>query len=87
MKTKEYFGIGIPYFYAGEDSVPDDYPYVLRVPGDESFVDINEIVKFRRSYLGNASVAKEMREYARKHFSWDTATDIYLKKYYSGVQS
>ena len=87
LKTKEYFGIGIPYFYAGEDSVPDDYPYVLRVPDDESLVDISEIVRFRRSYSGNTNVTKEMREYARKHFSWDTATDIYLKKYYSEVQS
>ena len=86
LKTKEYFGIGIPYFYAGEDSVPDDYPYVLRVPDGESFVDINEIVKFRRSYLGNTNVTKEMREYARKNFSWDTATDVYLKKYYLEVQ-
>jgi len=87
LKTKEYFGIGIPYFYAGEDSVPNDYPYVLRIPDDESLVDINEIVKFRRSYSGNTNVTKEMREYARKNFSWDTATDIYLKKYHSEVQS
>lgn len=86
LKTKEYFAIGLPYFFAGEDSVPKSYPYVFRVSDDESFINFDDIVRFRKSYLKNENVVKEMRNYAKEHFSWDKATDIYLQNYYSEVK-
>lgn len=73
LKTKEYFGIGIPYFYSGcEPDVPKDYPYILEVPSDESLINFNQIWDFYNSWRDNPNVADEMREFATRVFSWDS---------------
>ena len=72
LKTKEYFGIGLPYFYTGEESdLPEDYPYVFKVPDDESILDFDTIWSFYQSYKDKLTVSEEMRELARQIFSWD----------------
>ncbi len=84
LKTKEYFGIGIPYFYAGEEvCVPQNYPYVMEIPDDESLVDMHAVEEFYLSYKDNKNVAQEMREYAARNYSWDSITDDFLKPYYA----
>ena len=79
LKTKEYIGIGIPYFYSGEDvSIPENFPYALRVPSDERMIDFDEIIAFYQSYCCVPDVSDNMRNYARKNFSWDVITDSFL---------
>lgn len=71
LKTKEYFGIGLPYFYAGvEEDLPDDYPYVYRVPSDESYLDFEQIWEFYQKISDRQSLNVEMRSYANTVFSW-----------------
>lgn len=82
LKTKEYFGMGIPYFYTGIDStVPKGYPYVFCVPSDETLISFDEIINFYNSYKNKPGVAKAMREFAIKNYSWDKITDSFLKNY------
>lgn len=72
LKTKEYFGIGLPYFYAGqEEDLPERYPYVLQFPSDESTISFDEIWRFYESYRDDSSVAANMRKTAIDLFSWD----------------
>lgn len=73
LKTKEYFGIGLPYFYSGkEPDVPEDYPYIFEVPSDESLIDFSTIWDFFCSWRENQNVADEMRKFAKEVFSWDS---------------
>lgn len=82
LKTKEYFGVGIPYFYAGMDStVPEKYPFVFQIPSDESMIDFSDIIRFYNSYKNLNDVASNMRQFARENFSWDKITDSFLTNY------
>lgn len=71
LKTKEYFAKGIPYIYAGNELfVPEDYPYTMKVPSDESVIDFDAVIRFYQDTCrGNA--VEDMRAYAIAHFSWE----------------
>ena len=72
IKTKEYFAIGLPYFYAGKELlVPDDYPYVLRIIDDESLIDIKSIVDFYNKIKSISGLQEDMRQFARNNYSWE----------------
>lgn len=47
LKNREYAARGIPFVYSENDSDFDMQPYVLKVPADESPVDINQILVFK----------------------------------------
>ena len=71
LKTKEYFGMGIPYFYSGvEEDLPEDYPYVFRVPSDESLLNFDEIYNFYNTIKDDSKIAIAMRNTAQQVFSW-----------------
>lgn len=73
LKTKEYFGIGLPYFYSGvEEDVPGDYPYVFAVPSDESHIDFDAVWAFYERIRGDETKADNMRTFAKNVFSWDS---------------
>lgn len=73
IKTKEYFAIGLPYFYAGQElMVPDDYPYVMKIGADDSPVCIMEIIKFYNQIKEDKNMQENMRSFARENFSWET---------------
>ena len=46
LKNREYAARGIPFVYSETDSDFDERPYVLKVPADESPVDIQQVVDF-----------------------------------------
>ncbi|MBR1688004.1 MAG: glycosyltransferase family 1 protein [Prevotella sp.] len=46
LKNREYATRGIPFVYSEQDTDFDDKPYVLRVPADESPIDITCILDF-----------------------------------------
>ena len=72
LKTKEYFGIGLPYFYSGiEEDIPKDFPYIYEVKSDESIIDLDEIWDFYQSFAQDETAADVMRNYAKKTFSWN----------------
>lgn len=72
LKTKEYFGIGLPYFFSGcDEDVPDDYAYTYRVSSDEAVVDFDELWDFYLRYRDVPTVTEEMRAFAREVYSWD----------------
>ncbi len=49
LKNREYAARGIPFVYSETDSDFDDKPYVLKVPADESPVNICDIIRFYQS--------------------------------------
>ena len=46
LKNREYAARGIPFVYSETDSDFDNRSYVLKVPADESPVDIQQVVEF-----------------------------------------
>lgn len=46
LKNREYATRGLPFVYSEQDSDFDQQPYVLKVPADESPVNVEEIVGF-----------------------------------------
>lgn len=80
IKTKEYFALGLPYFYAGQELlVPDDYPYVYRISDGDEPVDINKVISFYESIKNDRSVQDNMRDFARENFSWEKLFDKAIK--------
>ena len=46
MKNREYASRGIPFVYSEQDSDFDHQPYVMKVPADESPVDVEAVLQF-----------------------------------------
>lgn len=77
LKTKEYFAKGIPYIYSGEENtILDDYPYILKIENDESVINLSCVIDFYNSLKSKETVSTEMRNFARNHYSWE---QIYKK--------
>lgn len=69
MKSREYLSRGLPYVSEMKtDILPEDWKYLIRIPYDESDVDIKTIVDFYRQNMNTAEakarIADEIRNYA-----------------------
>lgn len=49
LKNREYAARGIPFIYSEHDSDFDAQPYVMRVPADDSPIDIGAVLRFLES--------------------------------------
>ena len=68
LKNREYAARGIPFVYSETDSDFDQRPYVLKVPADESPVDINDIIRFYHSLtLRPADIRASVSDLSWKH--------------------
>lgn len=75
LKNREYAARGIPFTYSETDSDFDQKPYVLKVPADETPININSIIQFYRQ-LSMAPI--EIRE-SINDLSWENQMGIVLK--------
>ena len=82
LKAIEYCARGIPFVigYDGQD-FPKSFPYILKIPSDESPVDINEIVEwYEKLTHSHPNYSSEMRKYAEEHLSWDAKMKPVIEK-------
>lgn len=71
LKVREYTARGLPFVIAYDDpDFPAGLPWVLRIPADESPVEINVLVNFAEEVSKIPSLAKEMRTFAESKLSW-----------------
>lgn len=71
LKAREYCARGIPFIYGCFDSdFPINFPYIKRIPGDESPIDIEEIIHFAEKIYSDTEHHKKMRAYAEKNLDW-----------------
>lgn len=66
LKNREYASRGLPFVYSENDSDFDRQPYVLKVPADESPVDIARIVDF----VENMKMTPQEIRRTVEHLSW-----------------
>lgn len=71
IKTKEYFALGLPYFYAGSELlVPEDYKYAYKIQANNDPIDLHKILSFWQTIKDDSEIRANMRTFAREHFSW-----------------
>ena len=66
LKNREYATRGIPFIYSEQDSDFDHQPYVLKVPADESPIDIQKIFDFMNYFTLKPSEIRMTVE----HLAW-----------------
>ena len=67
LKNREYAARGIPFIYSETDSDFDTKPYVLKVPADETAIEIDGIINF---YNSISISPKEIRD-SIMNLSWE----------------
>ena len=71
LKSREYLAKGLPLIVSTPiDVITDDFPYWLKVPADESPIDIENVVKFfheRVAPLDPDILSQTIRAYAKEH--------------------
>jgi len=81
LKLREYMARGLPFVYAVDDpDVPEEARFCLRVPNDDSPIDMAELVAFARRAKADDEVSGLMRAYAREHMSWQNVLKNVLGK-------
>ncbi len=76
LKNREYAARGIPFIYSETDSDFDNKPYVLKVPADDSAININDVIDF---YRKQSMSPQEIRD-SIKDLSWENQMRIVLKE-------
>lgn len=72
LKTREYCARGIPFIYGYIDvDIKNNYPFALKVPADESYININELIDFYNINKQNELTSEIMRDFAKKNFTWE----------------
>lgn len=69
LKNREYAARGIPFVYSEIDDDFERMPYVMKIPADETPLDIDEVVKFCRSVT---MTSEEIRASIIEKLSWKT---------------
>lgn len=81
LKAREYCARGIPYIIACSDpDFPDTFPYILRIPADESPVNMEQVILFASQMYQDPDHPKKMRRYAEEHVDWHSK-GIKLKEF------
>lgn len=75
LKNREYATRGIPFVYSETDSDFDKQAYVLKVPADESPIDINCVLKF----LENFNIQPKDIRKTVEHLSWKLQMEKVVK--------
>jgi glycosyltransferase involved in cell wall biosynthesis len=71
LKSREYCSRGIPYVMGSPDpDFPDDFPYILKIPADETAVDMENVITFAYRVCQDPDHPQKMRQYAAEHLDW-----------------
>ena len=66
LKNREYAARGIPFIYSETDEDFDPMPYIMKVPADESPIDIHRLIRF---YMELDLSPRKIRD-SIKNLSW-----------------
>ena len=73
LKLREYMARGLPFVYAHDDPhIKGDMPWCIRIPNDDSSVDMNAIDMFVEKIKKQPELGITMRNYAKMNMSWES---------------
>lgn len=71
LKTKEYCAKGIPFIYSNDEpTLNGKESFALKVPADDSAIDIDAVIMLYNRMIDNSEVTKEMKKLARERYDW-----------------
>ena len=79
LKNREYAARGIPFVYSETDTDFDKQPYVLKMPANESAIQIEGIISFYQ----NLSISPQQIRNSIEHLSWKNQ----MKRVFEAVYS
>ena len=80
LKNREYAARGIPFVYSEIDSDFDSRPYVLKVPADESPLNIGQVVDFYKSVnISAIAIRKSIQD-----LSWSSQMKHVIDEVFKG---
>ncbi len=72
LKLREYLARGLPFISAVDDpALPEDPAFALRVPNDDTSIDMQAVVTFAQHAKQAPDAAARMRAYAQQNLSWE----------------
>ena len=74
LKNREYAARGIPFFYSEIDKDFEDKPYIMKVPADESPIDVRKIIDFYE----HLNMTSESIRDSIKNLSWKNQIEIIM---------
>lgn len=86
LKGKEYLARGIPILSGVETELDNrKFKFYHRVPSDESFVDINEVIEFFNKVIVNNNhtdeeISRYIRDYGIRNFSFKNSMQPIMEK-------
>ena len=81
LKLREYMARGLPFVSAVEDpALPADTDFALRVPNDDTPIDMEAVVAFARQAKRSVGLPARMRAHARANLSWEGVLRGVLEK-------
>ena len=79
LKNREYAARGIPFIYSETDEDFDTMPYVLKIPANDSVIDIDQLISF---YHSEQWSPQAIRKSIENKLSWEKQMDIILHTIY-----
>lgn len=80
LKVKEYCAFSLPFIYAySEREIPNDCNFALKLPADESPVNIQEVMEFASKVHENSYLFEKMRMLAEEKFDWKKIMDTIIR--------
>ncbi|MFR2070378.1 MAG: glycosyltransferase family 4 protein [Bacteroides nordii] len=76
LKNREYAARGIPFVYSEIDDDFEEMPYVMKIPADESPLDIQKVINF---YHSITLTPEEIRTSILEKLSWKTQMQQVIK--------
>jgi len=73
LKNREYCARGIPFIISFNDlDFPEDFPYIKKIPANDSAVNIEEIINFYINIEDKfPNYIENIKNYAEKNLSWE----------------
>jgi glycosyltransferase involved in cell wall biosynthesis len=71
LKTREFMARGLPFIAAVDDpAIPDNHQFFLKVPNDETPIDMAEVISFAEAVKEDSKLPDMMRTYTEDAMSW-----------------
>ncbi len=81
LKSREYLARGFPILVSSEDpDIPATLEFVYKSKGDDSAIDIENLIGWYDSYAKKGSTAESIREYAAQNVDYKRKVNMFVSE-------